>query len=406
MTKTGSAGRGRWAVRACAAGAAVAAAAGTGGAATAATAATVTIPVPCSASTLMHDMLAPPANAILVLKRGCTYRIPGRLPQVNSNLTIVGSGDTLAPADGNDFTAMGVADSQLVISHLTFRGFFTDSDTDPGALYNLDGTVTITASQFIDNTGGSYGGAILNEGGGILNVSDTAFLGNVSGYDDCQAARSADCGCHAVRPADCGVDGFGGAIYNDFTSVATLTHDNFLGNTSTDEGGAIYLNGGTVTVRGQGASPILATDFTDNTADGDDGGAIDNSDGSLIVSYAAFSHNSSDEYGGAIDNGGVTPLDVSGSSFADNDSEYGGAIETHDGPLNLTGDLFTGNSADQGGALAVSNNTTTLNQTMVTGNHASDEGGGIYRYRVSTVTLTNGSLVTGNTPDNCYGFSC
>ncbi len=32
-------------------------------------------------------------------------------------------------------------------------------------------------------------------------------------------------------------------------------------------------------------------------------------------------------------------------------------------------------------------------------------GGGIY-LNGGTVSITNGSLVTGNTPDNCYGFSC
>ncbi len=83
-------------------------------------------------------------------------------------------------------------------------------------------------------------------------------------------------------------------------------------------------------MRGSGSSTAEASDFTGNTAAGDYGGAIDNEDGNLIVSYAAFSHNSSAEYGGAIENDGGSGS-VSGSSFSDNHSEYGGALETDAG---------------------------------------------------------------------------
>jgi predicted outer membrane repeat protein len=395
MTKTGS--RGRWAVRACAAGAAVAAVAGTGGAtALAATSVTITIPVPCQPSALASAIGGAPANAILVLKAGCTYLIPASLPEVTRNLTIEGSGDTIAPANDDGFTALEVSDAQLAISHLTFRGFFTGTKITPGALINDGGTVTITASRFIDNTGGDDGGAILNEGSAILSASGTAFLGNVSGFDG---------GCHAVaRPANCDVKGFGGAISNENSAAATLTSDTFLGNTSTEYGGAIYIGGGTVTVGGTGPAASAVTAFTGNTADGDEGGAIYNESGRLIVSYASFSHNSSDEYGGAIENDDNAGS-ISDSSFTDNEAEYGGALETDSGPLNLTNDTFTGNRAADGGAIYVDSNATTLNKTVVTGNRASDEGGGIY-LDSGTVSLTNGSLVVANRPDNCFGFSC
>jgi hypothetical protein len=361
MKKSGSGRRGRWAVRACAAGAAVAAAAGAGGAAMAATTTAsvqVTTPVACLASALASAISSAPANAILVLKPGCTYRIPASLPEVTSDLTIVGDGDTITPANDDDFTALEVSGAELTISRLTFRGFFTGTDTEPGALINDGGSVTITSSRFTDNTGGDDGGAILNKAGATLDISSTEFQGNVSGVDD---------DCSAVR-ADCGSDGYGGAISNESGSEATLTADNFLDNHATE-----------------------------------DGGAIDNAGGSLVVSYAAFSHNSSPDYGGAIENDGGS-ASVSGSSFSHNHSEYGGAIETDFFPLNLTGDMLTGNSAYDGGAIIMYSNTT-LNKTIVTGNHATSHGGGIY-LSGGTASITNGSFVTGNTPDNCYGFSC
>ena len=369
------------------------------------------IPVPCSADALASAISGAPDSAILVLQKHCTYQIPASLPEVTSNLTIEGSGDTLTPANNSGFTALEVSDAQLTISHLTFGGFHTGTSTTPGALINDGGTLTIASSAFIGNTGGDDGGAILNEDSAILNISSTAFLDNYSGDDDCgvrlhtarhhvrQAARP------AVGPQDC-VDGYGGAISDETKSNATLLSDSFLGNYSTDQGGAIYLGGGgTVTVRGMGASTGAASDFTGNTAESDNGGAIENADGSLIVSYAAFSHNYSGGDGGAIENDGGAG-DVSGSKFSDNESDLnGGAIETDSGPLNLTNDLFTGNLAYKGGAVITYNDTTTLNKTVVTQNHATDDGGGIY-LSSGAVSLTNGSLVVGNTPDNCYGFSC
>ena len=184
----------------------------------------------------------------------------------------------------------------------------------------------------------------------------------------------------AVRP-DCPDDGYGGAIYNESGSNATLTADSFLANNATDNGGAIYIGSGTVTVRGLGSSTGAASAFTGNTAQGDYGGAIYNEGGNLIVTYAAFSHNRSEDYGGAIENdGGIG--DVSGSKFSDNESEYGGALEVDTGPVNLTNDLFTGNSAYDGGAIAQYGSvTTTLSKTIVTGNHADGDGGGIYERR-------------------------
>ena len=402
MKKTRSGGRARWAARACAAGAAVVAAVGTGGAAMAATP-QVAIPVPCSAAALASAISGAPRGAILVLQAGCTYQIPASLPEVTSALTIEGSGDTLTPANNSGFTALEVSGTQLTISHLTFGGFHTGTDDTPGALINYGGTLKITSSRFIDNTGGDDGGAILNEDGGIMRVTSTAFLGNVSGSDDCVATRHAQAaGLHVIGPDVC-VDGYGGAISNEGHSVATLTYDSFLGNHSTEYAGAIYIGSGTVTVRGAGSSPSLASDFTGNTAAGDEGGAIYNEDGTLIVSYAAFSHNSSDEYGGAIENDGDTS-EVSGSSFTDNEGEYGGAIEA-DSNLTLSNNVFTGNSAYYGGAIYVDGYLTTIHKTVITDNHAIDDGGGIYR-DAGTVSLSSRALVTGNTPDNCAGFSC
>ena len=105
-TRSNSVGRGagsapaalaRRAVRWGAAGVATAAAVATGlGGVTAASAATaISIPVPCSVTALNAAISLSPSNTILVLKPGCFYVTSGPLSNINRNLTIVGSNDTI-----------------------------------------------------------------------------------------------------------------------------------------------------------------------------------------------------------------------------------------------------------------------------------------------------------------------
>jgi predicted outer membrane repeat protein len=360
-------------------GAAVAAAAAViaGGAPAAMAApAVVTAAVACGQTALAHAISNAPADAILSLKSGCVYRLTTALPTVTSNLTIQGNGDTIRRSNSADFTALEDAGAQLSINQLTMSGFSSPTNVTAGALENDGGTLTVTKCQFTGNDGG-YGGAILNVSGGLMSVTDTSF-----------AYNSAD---------------YGGAILNEDTSTATLAADTFYHNSAID-GGALYIYGGTVTVRGSGGSASARTFFTDNTATGSEGGAIDDYSGVLIASAAAFTGNRSGEYAGAIEaDSGVST--VSDSSFTRNYAEYGGAVEMDSTALNLTGDTFTGNSGYDGGAIVVYDGTTTLDKTVIFGNKAQDAGGGIYRSSGSVI-LTHGSLVRGNRPDNCYGFSC
>jgi hypothetical protein len=55
-----------------------------------------------------------------------------------------------------------------------------------GAIYNKDGNITITGSQFDQNSSGSMGGAIANMSGrtdytGEINITYSGFTGNKAG---------------------------------------------------------------------------------------------------------------------------------------------------------------------------------------------------------------------------------
>lgn len=367
---------------------AVAAAAATGlGGATAALAAPAvpTIPVACSVTALNNAISSSPSNSILVLKSGCVYVTANALSNVTRNLTIVGSNDTIRET-GTNKTILHVVNVNLSVSNLTFTG--GDGLGDPGAIHNQGGTLTITGSTFRDNTG-NFGGAIQNSDGGSLSVASSTFADNSS---------------TAL------VSGLGGAIYNSPSSNTTITSSSFVDNTALS-GGAIYLDGGSLTINGTSGTGQVR--FADNDAIGTTtstgfGAAVDIHSGVVNATFATFADNDANLDGGAIRLSGYTST-LANSGFTGNFAgRDGGAIETTKG-LNLNGDNISANRAShRGGGIYVGGGSTTLSRTFVTGNFAAGAGlpgGGIYR-NSGSVTLTNGSLVTLNRPNNCTGLFC
>jgi predicted outer membrane repeat protein len=375
-----------------AAGAAVAATVAVAmGSASAMAAPVTTIFVGCSVTALSNAINFAPSDAILSLKSGCVYSISAKLPNVTSNITIQGNKDVIRRSGGALFTALTDNGAQLIINQLTMTGF-SGNGTNPGALNNNGGTVTITNSFFTNNSG-NEGGAILNNHSGTLSATSTGFAGNDATT--------------------------GGAIDNRSDSTATLDIDTFIGN-SADTGGAIFVSSGHVTVEGTSTAASASTQFVDNDATGGVvvapgsvkpaistgfGGAIDNLGGVLTATFATFTDNDATIDGGAIWNGGGTSS-VGTSGFTGNfAADDGGAIATTRS-LNLTSDTLSLNRAnDDGGGIFVNGGTTSLNRTDVFANSAGVTGGGIRR-NSGSVSLTNGSLVTLNRPNNCSGFSC
>jgi predicted outer membrane repeat protein len=112
----------------------------------------------------------------------------------------------------------------LSVSKTSFTHNACDANlTYGGAIYNYLGVVTIARSTFYSNTAtsfGSSGGAIYSIGG-RLEILNSTFTDNLAGglyYDT------------------------GGAIYS--SSLFTITHSTFSGNRSLNDGGTIYVSGG------------------------------------------------------------------------------------------------------------------------------------------------------------------
>ena len=140
------------------------------------------------------------------------------------------------------------------------------------------------------------GGAGLTNGGAIYNAENLS-LQNVSIYNS--SATS------------------GGAIYNNggyLSMLRSTLYDN-----SATSGGAIYNNGGQVR--------LVESSLYRNTATGGSGGAIySTGGGSLTITSSALYDNTASVSGGAVYYSGAGKLEFTNSTFADNTAVNGGAL--------------------------------------------------------------------------------
>jgi hypothetical protein len=176
----------------------------------------------------------------------------------------------------------------------------------------------------------------------------------------------------------------------EVTSGTVQFQNMTIQNGDTDEGGAIFITGGNVTV-----DNVI---FRDNQAN-ISGGAIALQGGTLNVNNSTFNSNVSQSGllgGGAIHvENSATSLDVLQSNFVSNLSVgAGGAIYNQGVASNVTSSTFTGNIAsNQGGGIHQASGSLNVTNSTFSTNVASD-GGAIY------TQSGNLSLITSTVNDN------
>ena len=230
------------------------------------------------------------------------------LPQITTEITIEGSGFTIS---GNNRYRIFYNDGgALTIHNLTIIEGRAEYG---GAIDNWKGTLSISNSNFSNNSADKGGGAITNWREGELTISNSSFSHN-----------SAE---------DAGAIANGGEL--------SINDSAFSGNSADFWGGAIFNWRRTLT--------IISSSFSDNSA-AERGGAIANGDdGELSISNSAFSYNKAERLGGAIFNDGE--LSIVNSAFSHNKAAFAGAID-NGGELNIVNSTFSGNKAGFGGAIA------------------------------------------------------
>ncbi|WP_119096214.1 right-handed parallel beta-helix repeat-containing protein [Streptomyces sp. WM6372] len=311
--------------------------------------------VPCTAAALTSaiataNTVAGPAH--LFLAPGCTYTLtapdnPGNgLPQVSSDITIVGNGSTIRRQSATGFRIFEVTapNGRLTLNNLTVRGGRSES-------------------------GGSGGGGISNQG--VLTLNSTTVTRNVSA-----------------------ISGPGGGIVSSGT--LNLRNSTVSHNISTNDGGGVYSSG---------TANISNTTITGNTAK-DTGGGLD-ARGGLTLTGSRVTDNAARLDGGGISafmlTGTVTDTLVQGNDTAE-DNEGGGGILNRQSTLTLERTTVFANRAIEtgapgGGIANISGASLILRNSSVTNNYAGGAPGGIYN-NASTVSLT-ATTVADNYPTNC-----
>jgi len=166
------------------------------------------------------------------------------------------------------------------------------------------------------------------------------------------------------------------------TGGQALTIDNLtLQHGRTMAGGAIYNNGGTVTITG---STITGCTASDN------GGAIYNDGGTVTITGSTFSGCSATGNGGTIHASGSGTVTIDMSGFTGNPSDYsannGGAIYADSVTVSIDSTTFSDFSATQGGTIFTNGGTCTITATTFSGGWAGDDGGAIYNTGPLTIT--------------------
>ncbi len=289
--------------------------------------------------------------------------------------------------EGNTVTSNGGAiytNATITVKNADFANNF--ATTQGGAIYLYYTTAEIVGCSFNGNRALDEAAVEINtnnNGGAVYiyyssaTIDSSEFIANSVGYR-------------------------GGAIYATQTPEGTeIVTKNcvFVGNTSVDNGGAIYLTGSAI--------------YRDGDIDGNNGSTFESnvavkggalmSHGIATLNGTAFTNNTADE-GGAVYVGGKTLID-NGSSYSENSAGLGGAVFVgENASLTVNGSVYTSNTANNGGAINNSGNVS-LSDCELTGNIAK-MGGAVYivenaiytddgsKYDGNTVTSNGGAIYT------------
>ena len=331
--------------------------------------------------------------------RGNTTSYMGGAIAVTGALSL-GTGSVV---ESNQAQAGGAVYStgQVSATGTTFRKNVATSNYG-GGIYSAGGSIVLVDSRMEENKAAG-GGAVLLAGGGTASVTDTTFAANTATN--------------------------GGAFFIDKNGMLTTTSGEagsdtgtlFEGNSATTNGGAVYVQNGTVdlgsgtrlqgnqavkggaiyALGGKDASAKLTfADAVFGKNSGTYGGAVYSSASvggtvNVAASDVVFEGNTATS-GGAVYLGGSGTSDIAFTDavFKENQANTGNGGAIYSGisgssNLAIADSSFEGNSAGYGGAVFNNGQLATSGNVVFSGNRAT-YGGAVYNYFTST---TDGSLV-------------
>ena len=265
---------------------------------------------------------------------------------------------------------------------------FNKSSYCGGGVMVVGGTFNMSSGEISSNYAPDYGGGVYAGQGATFNLNGGRISSNT--------AKSAggiyiNIGSFDMSSGEISTNeafnGYGGGLYI-YNGTVNLTGGNICSNTSTKSGGGAYV-GGSSTINIDGGS--ICSNTALNSYSGGGMYATNNTVNINILS-GEISGNIGGYGGGLYFNGGT--LSIYGGSMEDNEAIYGGAIYTKAAEFNLYGGSITENTAsEQGAGIYVNNNFTgvfNLYGGTVSGNTA-NEGNNIVMWKDHTITI-GGSL--------------
>jgi hypothetical protein len=274
---------------------------------------------------------------------------------LRQTLASASAGDTIQFASNLSGGTLSLSSGELLVSKsLTITGLGTTSLTISGSndstVFNVASGVTTSISNLTmtaGNAGGSgYGGAIYNSGtlllSGVILTSSKAELG--------------------------------GAIYNNGGNI-TITTSTISSNQAFQQGGGVLNASG-------GVISIVASTIDANKASEEAGGGICNEIGTVTITGSYVSSNTAGTVGGGIANEALSTLVIDSSDIQSNTAAlYGGGIFNFDSASltvaqsstissNVASDALGGGLFNYLGTANISNSTFTSNQSL-----GADDGG-------------------------------
>ena len=273
---------------------------------------------------------------------------PTALPVVESGTTITinGNGATLSASTAG-FRLFGVNGGTLILNNVTISGFQLNV--------------------------GSYGGSVLYNNGGIVEINEVIFDNNwVTQINSLST---------------------GGAIQS-VNGTLTVANSSFNASytTAMGKGGAVYIF--------QSSTDISNTVF--ETGYAGQGGAVFSWNASLDITSSIFNGNQAGR-GGGIYALGTSSITINDSIFEENFATVGGVINQVGGSITGLNNQYIDNIATQGGGVYnLESGTLSETSSTIRGNTANNNQGSIYFDDIDGTSLTppNITVTSSNITDN------
>lgn len=363
--------------------------------------------------------LAASLHFINAQSRADVFHVPADYPTIQDAVGPAGNGDEIVIAPGT------YAPFTIGAENITFRGsggpevtIIDGGGTNVCVFSAANGLGTFEDLTFTNGSGTTGGAVAFGFGSGNLSFNNCIFSNNANSAVGSPNAVSTlvFTGCTFI-----GNSGSSGGAARTGTSDFEFIDCNFLNNTATTLGGALYINNSSgITITGctfQGNSapyggaicnfnPFTGPNeqlddsvFDGNTAtDVNGGGAIWTAHNTPISNCQFIGNIAQTGPGGAVHCIGINAVaTLTNCTFDQNEATIGGGVATGSG--SATDCTFTANIASgSGGALHGASDEFTVTSCTMSGNSAGTSGGAVY-VADGAIVHVNDSTLCMNIPD-------